>query len=63
MTVHAGKCPKVIKTRVKLQRLSQRWLVRIEQQEYGSIAIGVGENPLNGKGVPLTRNGEGGEIV
>ena len=24
---------------------------------------GMGENPLNGKGVPLTRNGEGGEIV
>ena len=24
---------------------------------------GVGENPLNGKGMPLTRNGEGEEIV
>lgn len=24
---------------------------------------GVGENPLNGKGVPLTHNGEGEEMV
>lgn len=26
-------------------------------------AFGVGENPLNGNGLPLTHNGEGEEIV
>ena len=32
------------------------------QQEYGANK-GVGENPLNGKGMPLPGNAEGEEIV
>lgn len=36
--------------------------VEIHQQKYGANK-GVGENPLNGKGTPLTGNAEGEEIV
>ncbi len=34
-----------------------------QQQKYGSITNGVGEIPLNGKGLPLTGYAEGEEIV
>lgn len=37
--------------------------VQICQQEQGSKTNGVGENPLNRKGSPLTDNAEGDEIV
>ena len=33
------------------------------QQEYGAIANGVGENPLNGNGAPLTGDAEGEDMV
>ncbi len=33
------------------------------QQKYGAIANGVGEIPLNGKGVPLTGYAEGEKMV
>ena len=59
MGVHAGKLLKHI-VMEKLQRLSL-WPKR--QQEYGAIVNGVGENPLNGKSMLLTHNGEDEEIV
>lgn len=59
MGVHAGKLLKHI-VMEKLQRLS---LGPIGQQEYGAIVNGVGEIPLNGKGMLLTHNGEDEEIV
>ena len=45
-----------------LQRLSPIRTSEARQQEYGA-SKGVGENPLNGKGAPLARYGEGEEIV
>ena len=36
----------------KVQRLSPVRGCQKQQQEYGAIHKGVGENPLNGKGVP-----------
>ena len=39
---------------MNVQRLS---LGQLRQQEYGSIANGVGENPLNGNGGHLSRLG------
>jgi hypothetical protein len=47
----------------KLQRLSAYKRREKRLQEYGSIANGVGENPLNGKGLPLTGKAEGEKIV
>ena len=32
-------------------------------QKYGTIANGVGENPLNGNGVPVTDYADGEDIV
>lgn len=45
----------------KVQRLSPKG-TQWRQKEYGA-SKGVGENPLNGKGMPLTGKAEGEEIV
>lgn len=45
----------------KVQRLSPVRGCQKQQQEYGAIHKGVGENPLNGKGV--LRHVTDGEIV
>ena len=42
---------------IKVEILNSH-IIRSTAQIYG-----VGENPLNGKGMPLTHNGEGEEIV
>jgi len=38
-------------------------IVKNDNRSTAQIANGVGENPLNGKGLPLTHNGEGEKIV
>ena len=47
------------------QRLSpcRVMIIHNNRSKYGAIANGVGENPLNGKGMPLTDNAEGENIV
>ena len=51
MDNHAGK-PLSLIDMWKLQRPFPNWGREIRQQKYGAIANGVGEIPLNGKGVP-----------
>lgn len=54
MGVHAAKVRNAMHyaKQDKVQRLSPVRGCQKQQQEYGAIHKGVGENPLNGKGVP-----------
>lgn len=61
MGVHAAKVRNAIKQQDNVQRLSPVRGYQKQQQEYGAIHKGVGENPLNGKGV--LRHMTDGEIV
>ena len=42
---------------------AMNWRIHICSNRSTAQAYGVGENPLNGKGMPLTGNAEGEEIV
>lgn len=62
MDVHAAKVRNAVNLQQnKVQRLSPVRGCQKQQQEYGAIHKGVGENPLNGKGV--LRYKADGEIV
>ena len=57
-----NECVKIWK---KVQRPSPCWdlsIYNLSQQEYGA-SKGVGENPLNGNGVPLAGRAEGEDMV